>query len=181
MVKAHGLRGDVVVELLSNRAERTEVGATLYASVPPCADGQLADLAPGASPAPEGASSTLTAGLRPMVVAAARPIPSPGVGVTSRWLVRFDGIGDRAAAEGLRDAILWGAPLTAEGVLWVHELVGCTVVDRVGRRLGVVQAVVANPASDLLELESGALVPLRFVTGCSAGRIDVDVPPGLVD
>jgi 16S rRNA processing protein RimM len=42
-------------------------------------------------------------------------------------------------------------------------------------------SVVANPASDLLELDDGALVPLRFVTEHVPGRITVDAPAGLLD
>jgi len=39
-----------------------------------------------------------------------------------------------------------------------------------------------NPASDLLELESGALVPVRFVTEVLPGeRVLVEVPAGLFD
>ena len=46
--------------------------------------------------------------------------------------------------------------------------------------------MVANPASDLLELDSGALVPLRFVVGgvetTPEGRVvRVDPPPGLFE
>ena len=42
--------------------------------------------------------------------------------------------------------------------------------------------VEANPASDLLVLDSGALVPLTFVTNVEANvRIDVDVPEGLFE
>jgi hypothetical protein len=44
-----------------------------------------------------------------------------------------------------------------------------------------VAAVVPSPASDLLELEDGALIPLRFALERSAGRIMVDVPAGLLD
>ena len=47
----------------------------------------------------------------------------------------------------------------------MHELVGARVVDAGGVDRGLVVTVVANPASDLLELDSGALVPLRFVVG----------------
>ena len=51
---------------------------------------------------------------------------------------------------------------------------------------GPVVAVQANPASDLLELDSGALVPLRFVVGGVEhdrdGRVvRVDPPDGLLD
>jgi 16S rRNA processing protein RimM len=42
-------------------------------------------------------------------------------------------------------------------------------------------AVVANPAADLLELESGALVPVVFVTERRADTIVIDPPLGLFD
>ncbi len=58
--------------------------------------------------------------------------------------------------------------------------IGCEVVDRAGRHLGRVTAVEANPASDLLVLEGGGLVPLRFVVEHGAGRLVVDVPDGLL-
>ena len=47
--------------------------------------------------------------------------------------------------------------------------------------MGVVEAVEANPASDLLVLDTGALVPLRFVIRVDDGRIEVDAPDGLFD
>jgi 16S rRNA processing protein RimM len=65
--------------------------------------------------------------------------------------------------------------------LWVHELIGCEVFDITGASHGTVVSVQANPASDLLVLDSGALVPLRFVTGAEAGRLTVDVPAGLFE
>ena len=45
------------------------------------------------------------------------------------------------------------------------------------------RAVEANPASDLLVLESGGLIPLRFVTesDAAAGTLVVDIPEGLLD
>ena len=44
------------------------------------------------------------------------------------------------------------------------------------------EAVQDNPASDLLVLDTGALVPLRFVVGRDpAGRLLVEVPAGLFD
>jgi hypothetical protein len=45
-----------------------------------------------------------------------------------------------------------------------------------------VTALQENPASDLLVLDSGSLVPLTFVVdGPRDGRIEVDVPDGLWD
>ena len=42
-------------------------------------------------------------------------------------------------------------------------------------------AVVANPAHDLLELESGALVPVVFIVDATAGLVTIDPPEGLFD
>jgi hypothetical protein len=48
--------------------------------------------------------------------------------------------------------------------------------------LGTVEGVEANPASDLLVLDGGVLIPLRFVVASEPGvRITVEVPDGLLD
>jgi len=123
-------------------------------------------LAPGAG---------LTTDDGPLVVLAARRHGA-------RWLVAFDGVADRDAAEALRGRTLYGAPLpSAPDELWVHELVGATVRDGAGTTLGTVEAVEANPASDLLVLDGERLLPLRFVTAHEPGVLVVDVPDGLWD
>jgi len=109
-----------------------------------------------------------------LVVASARP-------VGTRWLVRFEGVGSREEAERLRGVVLRGRPLDDASAWWVHELVGAQVVDTAGAPLGVVRAVVANAASDLLELEGGELIPLRFALERAEGTVVVDLPPGLLD
>jgi 16S rRNA processing protein RimM len=99
-----------------------------------------------------------------------------------KWLVRFDGVVDRAGAEALAGQELHGEPLDDPDALWVHELVGATVVDTGGSECGTVAAVVANPADDLLELDGGALVPVTFVVGWDdQRRIVVDPPDGLLE
>ncbi len=100
-----------------------------------------------------------------------------------RFLVQFEGVHDRAAADGLRGVDLEAEPVDVPGTLWVHELVGATVRDAAGTELGRIGAVEANPASDLLVLESGGLIPVRFVTGhdAAARTVDVDIPEGLLD
>jgi 16S rRNA processing protein RimM len=99
------------------------------------------------------------------------------------WIVRFEGVDGRDAAEALRGLVLTGDPLgpLPDGEVWVHDLVGCVVVDRQERAAGRVVAVIANPAHDLLELESGALVPMVFVVEQEPGRIVIDPPDGLLD
>lgn len=144
--RAHGLRGEVALTLLTDRDERVAVGAELH-------DGD-----------------------RRLTVASARRHHG-------RWLVRFEGIDDRDAAEALRGHVLSAEPLpTGPDELWVHDLVGRAVADTSGRDLGRVVAVQANPASDLLVLESDVLVPLTFVVGRGEeGTIVVDPPDGLLD
>lgn len=118
----------------------------------------------------------LYAGDRTLVVQAARPHGS-------RWLVRFREITSRDEAEALRGVVLTGAPLGSlpAGEHWVHELVGAEMRDREGRSLGTVVAVEANPASDLLVLDAGALVPVTFLVSAGDGVVVVDPPEGLFD
>jgi 16S rRNA processing protein RimM len=102
-----------------------------------------------------------------------------------RWLLRFEGVTGRNAAEELQGVVLEGEPLgrdtLGEREIWVHDLLGCDVVDRDGRVLGTVDAVEANPAHDLLVLDGGALIPMVFVVEHDASRVVVDVPDGLVE
>ncbi|HEX2040698.1 MAG TPA: ribosome maturation factor RimM [Acidimicrobiales bacterium] len=144
IVKPHGLRGEVIVELFTNRTER---------------------VAPGTS---------LSTERGPLVVE--RSSPHQG-----RWIVRFEGVGDVDTAESLRGVVLSAEPLEDPDALWVHELVGAEVVGVDGAAHGRVVAVEANPASDLLVLEGGGLVPLRFVVSHGEGRVVVDPPVGLLD
>jgi 16S rRNA processing protein RimM len=110
----------------------------------------------------------------PMTVVSSRPHQRD-------WIVLFEGVPDRNAAEALRGLKLLAEPLDDPDALWVHELVGATVVDAEGVERGRVTAVEVNPASDLLVLDSGALVPLTFVVSQGDGRVVVDPPPGLFD
>lgn len=109
--------------------------------------------------------------------------PAPGGAGADRFIVSFAECGSREAAERLRGVELSAEGLEQPGTLWVHELVGAVVRDAAGVSLGQVAAVEANPASDLLVLDSGALIPVHFVTGhdAAAGTVDVDIPEGLLD
>jgi 16S rRNA processing protein RimM len=149
IVKPHGLAGEVVVELVTNRSERVAAGSVLFT--------------------PSGELS----------VVRSRPFEATGMG---RWIVAFAGVGDREGADALRGVPLSALPLPSDpDALWVHELIGSSVCDADGAVLGQVTAVEANPASDLLVLSGGGLIPLRFVTARSPGQITVDLPPGLLD
>jgi 16S rRNA processing protein RimM len=145
VVRPHGLRGHVVVELWTNRLERMQAGSVLQTP-----DGDL------------------------------RVDHSSHMGA-DRWLVAFDGVDDISRAEALRDTVLRADPIRDADAYWVHELIGAHVVDGSGHDVGVVVSVEANPASDLLVLADGRLIPLHFVTDRAPGRLVVDVPEGLLE
>ncbi len=128
--------------------------------------------------------SVLTSPRGPLRVVASRPMG----GERDRFLVLFDGVEDRTGAERLRGTELSAEPLEVPGALWVHELVGASVVDvSSGAELGQIVAVEANPASDLLVLESGTLIPVRFVVRHRAEDqddvvvVEVEIPEGLLE
>jgi len=98
-----------------------------------------------------------------------------------RWLMTFEEIRDRAAAQRFTNAPAYAEPLEDDEELWVHELIGVPVVEVDGTARGTCVAVIDNPAADLLELDSGALVPVVFVTEHSPERIVIDPPAGLFE
>lgn len=68
-------------------------------------------------------------------------------------------------------------PATGEDEYYAFELVGLQVVEETGRALGTVEAVTPGVANDVLELDSGVLLPM--VEDCiravdvAGGRIEV--------
>jgi 16S rRNA processing protein RimM len=120
------------------------------------------------------AGSVVVAGDRSLTVERSRP------SAHSRWLVSFGGVSSHEQAEALRDEVLLAEAVAVEGALWVHEMVGADLLDPAGNPVGRVEAVEANPASDLLVLTDGRVVPLTFVEWRD-GRLTVDGPPGLLD
>jgi 16S rRNA processing protein RimM len=144
ITKPHGLRGEVVVKLTTNREERVEKGTVL---------------------------STRKGDL---TIDHSRPHQNG-------WIVGFAGVTTREQAEALHGLVLSAEPLDVPGELWVHELMGSEVYDTAGALLGTCTAVEANPASDLIVLDGGGLIPLVFVVDHRPGRTTVDPPPGLLD
>jgi len=100
-------------------------------------------------------------------------------------IVAFAGVPDRNAAEALRGIVLRAPSIEDPEVLWVHRLVGARVVGLDGTERGVVESVEANPASDLLVLDDGGLVPLTFLVELrdddGAPVAVIDPPAGLFD
>jgi len=143
--RPHGLQGDIFVQLTTDRRERVEVGAELFAG------GEI------------------------LSVAASR------VAGNGRIIARFDQIPDRTAAERWTNVELFAAPIDDPDALWVHELIGQRVIDQDGVDRGVCTEVLANPAAEILQLDTGSLVPTNFVVSMAAGVITVDVPDGLFE
>lgn len=144
VAKPHGLRGDVIVKLVTDRVERLAPGTVLSS--------ERGDLEVVAS--------------------------SPHHG---RFIVTFAGVNRLEEADELRGLVLRAPALEDPDAYWVHDLVGASVAGVDGAEYGSVAAVEANPASDLLVLEGGGLVPLRFVVSRSPGRVVIDPPAGLLD
>jgi 16S rRNA processing protein RimM len=98
-----------------------------------------------------------------------------------RIIARFDAIPDRTEAERWTNVELFAAPIEDPSALWVHELIGLRVVDQHGVDRGVCATVLANPASEIIETDTGALVPTNFVVEVVDGVISVDAPDGLFE
>lgn len=143
--RAHGLRGDVFVQLVTDRTERLDAGFVLST--------QRGDV----------------------TVESSKLLPN------GRWVVKFAELADRTAAEAWNNVALHAAPIDDADALWFHELIGSRVVEVDGTDRGVCAKVLANPAADILELDSGHLVPTTFVTSHVEGVITVDVPDGLFE
>lgn len=146
--RPHGVRGDLFLDLTTDRTERAAVGSRLQ-----------------------------IAGVWYTVERSARS--------NTRFRVHLSGVDTRERAQELTGTEILAEPIDDPDALWVHRLIGASVVDAGGRTWGRCVAVVDNPAADLLELESGALVPVTFVTGVegtgAATVVSIDPPDGLFE
>jgi len=162
--KAHGIRGDVTIDVRTDEPERR--------------------FAPGSVlrvEAPRGSTSTL----RTLTVERAR-------WHSSRLLVVFEEIPDRTAAEAARGLLLHTAVPADESPedpdeFYDHQLVGLAAYDVEGRALGEVTGLV-HGAQDLLTIRTpegrDALVPfvkaLVPAVDVAAGHVVIADRPGLV-
>jgi 16S rRNA processing protein RimM len=173
VARSHGLRGEVIVDLVSNVPGRLAPGSVLV-----CGPGSGGPRSGGpSSGAPGfGEDRSADAGARSLEVVASRPHQG-------RHIVTFAGVDDRDAADRLHGTTLRAPAVTDPDpeVLFVHDLIGSTLVDQDGGAHGRVVSIEANPASDLLVLEDGGMVPMRFVVAREPGRIRVDIPTGLLE
>jgi 16S rRNA processing protein RimM len=167
--KAHGIRGEVSVELRTDEPDRRFTDGAV-----------LATEAPGGS-LPSGADRPAT-----LTVRATR-------WHQSRLLVTFAEVTDRTQAEAVRGLLLLStvdeheAPEDPEE-FYDHQLVGLQVVTTDGRVVGELAEVLHGSAQDLLSVraEDGREVLVPFVSelvptvDVPAGRIVVADRPGLI-
>jgi 16S rRNA processing protein RimM len=163
--KAHGLRGDVTINVRTDEPERRFASGSVLGVE-----------------APSGSANTL----RSVTVASHR-------WHSSVLLVRFEEIADRTAAEAARGLLLHASIPADESPedpdeFYDHQLVGLAADDLSGAALGEVTGLVHGGAQDLLTIRTPdgrdtlvpfvkALVPEVDVAG---GRVVVADRPGLV-
>jgi 16S rRNA processing protein RimM len=167
--RAHGIKGELVVEPLTDAPDATFAsGRRLFAGT---VDGD---------PAPDG---------RTLTIAQTRPFKEG-------WLIRFAEISDRNAAELWRQRYLL-APLDeldppSEGEVYVHELPGLDVVLVGGERVGEIVGTYELPQGLALEVRLASrpdadtiLIPFseEVVREVSVedGRVVIDPPVGLLE
>ena len=71
-----------------------------------------------------------SSGQRTLTITSSRP-------QQDRWVVHFEGIDDRNAAEKLTNKFLYAAPIDGAEGLWVHQLIGSEVEDTSGVSWGI--------------------------------------------
>ncbi|GAA4619453.1 ribosome maturation factor RimM [Saccharopolyspora hordei] len=164
VVRPHGVRGELVVEVLTDSPElRFAPGSVLGTQLRGKDRGQE------------------------LTVAAARPH-------AGRLLLRVEGVDSRDAAEELRGVLLTVTtdalePTEDPDEFHDHELIGLRAVQVSGDEVGEVRDVVHTPAGELLAVRTaeGREVLVPFVADIvpevdvSAGTLVIDPPEGLLD
>ena len=166
VVKAHGITGEVVVEVRTDDPDaRFAPGVTLRAK-PSRGDGLA----------------------RSYVVDAAREHGG-------RLLVRLAGVDDRNAADALRGNVFVVdsddlPPIDEDDTYYDHQLEGLHVRTTAGQDVGVIAEVLHTAAGELLAVKrtgDGAEVLVPFVgaivtsVSLDDGEVEIDPPEGLLD
>ena len=173
VLRPHGLRGEVKIEVVSDVPERFAPGAELWL-VPPGLE--------------QSRERVRVADLRP---------------VRGGALLRLAGFTRREQAEAIRggrlEVDLSEVPAAPPGVYYHHQLIGCRCVDQRHGELGEVVDVVEDGGGTLLQVDAvpgGGAAPggaatdsllVPFVEPFLAAvdvdrrRIDLRLPPGLIE
>jgi 16S rRNA processing protein RimM len=170
--KPHGLRGELAVEAITDApGEFFAPGRRVFA-------GSEAGRALPATARPDGTPAVLTVKtIRPQMDA---------------WLIVFDEVADRNAAERFRGHFLLvpDAELLApdEGEMFLHDLIGLEAFSTTGASYGTVKDVFDVPQGLLLEVHTAkgpVLVPfvdeIVVELDAEARRVVLDPPDGLFD
>ncbi|HYQ96182.1 MAG TPA: ribosome maturation factor RimM [Candidatus Eisenbacteria bacterium] len=158
IARAHGLAGEVVVDVWSEAPERFEPGRSVTARLP----GGVA---------------------REVVIESARPFGERLLirfgGITTRTQAEALRGADLTIARSMVDAL-------PEGTHYRFELVGLRVRTREGRHLGSVADVFATGSNDVIVVRGGAreillpyLAHVVLTVDLERGEMVVEVPPGL--
>jgi len=99
------------------------------------------------------------------------------------FVVQLSGVGDRDAAERLANVKLYvpreRLPEPDEpGEFYHADLIGLTVVDRAGQRLGTVVAIHNFGAGDLIEMRKAEGAPTQFLPFDAATVPEIDIAGG---
>jgi 16S rRNA processing protein RimM len=163
--KAHGIRGEVVIEPLTDAPDAVFAsGRRLFAGTAqgdPSPDGQVLHVK-GSRPFKEG------------------------------WLVSFDEIGSRTDAERWRERYVLAPPgelrPPADGQVYLHELIGLRVRTASGEEIGPITGTFEVPQGILLEVmraSGAALIPFTADIVASIDResktVTVVLPEGMLD
>jgi 16S rRNA processing protein RimM len=162
VLRPHGVRGEVVVEVLSDVPGRFQKGSRLL--------GVRED----------GPARQVT----PLIVATSRPHKTGAV-------VRFEGYADPDQAAVLRGLDLEvpraEVPQAPSGTYYQYELLGCRCRDGESELGRVVEVVEDGGGLMLIVAGEGWRVPVPFVkeflrrVDVEAGEIDLALPPGFLD
>ena len=163
VIRPHGVRGEVKVEVWSDVPERFERGRELLLSSPRAGERR----------------STL----RIETIRFDRGVA----------LIRFAGVDDRESAEILRGAVLEvdrrDVPPAPDGIYYTWQLTGCVCFDAEQGELGRVRDVIEDGGGYLLcvRREAGGDLLIPFVDAfldevdVELGRIVLRLPPGLIE
>jgi 16S rRNA processing protein RimM len=165
VLRPHGVRGELVTEVLSDVPGRLDPGSSL-----------LVTDEEGRHAGPSLPRRLTVAGFRPH---------------KSGALLRFEGIDDRDRAAELRGAWLAversAVPPAPEGTFYHYQLLGCRCRAD-GEDLGVVVDLLEDGGGLLLIVEKdGRRLPVPFVQSflrsvdVAAGAIELELPPGLIE
>lgn len=181
VAKAHGIRGELCMDIHADSPLLFAPGGTLFLVLPAAqAQAERAPRVSGAPPRP---------GLgrpRPYVVTSARDN-------NGRLILALEGVADRNAAEALRGAEVLiseaDLPPPDQGEEYMHRLLGARVLLADETPVGVFEAILDTPGQLTWVITSPQgreiLFPAvpEFILGldADAGLIHIDPPPGLLE